>query len=46
MISGYAKGNNEKKKTMKDIMPAEYTGFSSLKGSSKWSKKSNVTTVI
>lgn len=46
MISGYAKGNNEKKKTMKDIMPAEYTGFASLKGSSKWSKKSNVTIII
>ena len=46
MISSYTKVNNEKKRTMKDIMPAEYTGFASLKGSSKWSKKSNVTVII
>lgn len=35
MISSYTKGNNEKKKAMKDIMPAEYTGFASLKGNKK-----------
>ena len=38
MNSSYANRNDEEKDNTKDIIPVEYAGFASLKGSSKQRK--------